>query len=281
MVAEEGLEVPEDVETDDGDGERRRSRLAPLLILLLVLAIIGCLFWRFLELRRAPDQDDRAPVVSAEMVRVPDVTGMTADEAAATLKAAGFVVEQEPSFDDLAEPGTVASQEPLGGTDAPAGSTVFLGVVARVGGDSLFADDEEDDGRLDVPRVIRLTEEQAVARLEREGFTVRVIRASSNSVPAGLVASQSPEGGARAGEGSVVTIVVSTGRASEQRVTVPSVRGLTRAQAEARIRAAGLDPRPMWQPKANSIDRVYQQSPAAGQTRPAGDLVFIMIGVRP
>lgn len=281
MAAEEldGLEVVEEGEDGGGEG-RRRSRWVPLLVLLLILLVIWCLLWRFLDLRRAPDQDDRASVVSSEMVRVPDITGMTEEQAVALLEGAGFVVEREVSFDDLADPGTVASQDPAGGDRVAAGSTVFIGVVTRVGIDSLFADDDDDD-RIDVPRVIRLTQEQAIARLEREGFNVRVVRQSSGSVPAGLVASQSPEGGARASEGSMVTIVVSTGRASQALITVPNVRGLTRTQAEARIRAAGLDPRPMWQPRADSVGRVYQQNPASGESLPEDELVFILIGVRP
>lgn len=263
---------------EQADERRDRRRIVPWIVLLVVLAIIWCLLWRFLDVR-APDQPDTEPGNGAvATVTVPDVVGLTADEAVAELEAAGFTVERQVSYDTLADPGTVSSQDPAPGTEAATGSTVFIGVVEETRPGSLLG---EDDGLIEVPGVVRFTREDAERRIDREGLTARVTTSYSDSVPAGLVISQSPLAGARVPEGSAVDIVVSLGRRATPSATVPDVMGLTRTQAEARIRAAGLDPRPMWQPNARSVGRVYEQSPEAGEKLPEGGLVFFLMGVRP
>jgi hypothetical protein len=62
-----------------------------------------------------------------------------------------------------------------------------------------------------VPDVVGDTQSAATATLEGEGFTVRVLRAYSDTIPAGEVISQSPTAGNEIPEGSQVTITVSRG----------------------------------------------------------------------
>lgn len=274
-------ERPEYVEEDETTSGRVRRGILPWLVLLIMLVIVGCLLWRFLDIGRAPDQADLDPggVASATVV-VPDVVGMTSEDAIAALAAAGLKSETQISYDVVAEPGTVASQEPAAGARAAAGSTVFIGVAEDLGTGGRI-DGRDDDGLIDVPDVTGLTLDAATSRLDRDGLGISVTRAHSDSVPLGKVISQSPVAGQRAAEGEVVSVVVSLGRSPEGTAIVPSVVGLTRAQAESRIRAAGLDPRPMWQPKRDQVGRVYQQSPEPGKRLPEDDLVFILIGLAP
>ena len=273
-------ERPVYVEEDEPTSGRVRRGLLPWLVLLIMLVIVGCLLWRFLDIGRAPDQADLDPggVASATVV-VPDVVGMTSEDAIAALAAAGLKSETQISYDVVAEPGTVASQEPVAGARAAAGSTVFIGVAEDLGTGRI--DGRDDDGLIDVPDVTGLTLDVATSRLDRDGLGISVTRAHSDSVPRGKVISQSPVAGQRVAEGEVVSVVVSLGRSAKGTAIVPSVVGLTRAQAESRIRAAGLDPRPMWQPKGDQVGRVYQQSPEPGKRLPEDDLVFILIGLAP
>ncbi len=64
-----------------------------------------------------------------EQADVPDVTGKSFDEAQSTLQNAGFKVNRTDKESDQ-DPGTVLSQNPRGGTQADAGSTVAL-IVAK------------------------------------------------------------------------------------------------------------------------------------------------------
>jgi eukaryotic-like serine/threonine-protein kinase len=94
----------------------------------------------------------------------------------------------------------------------------------------------EDEDTKPVPVVVQLTEADAIARLEDEGFESSVRRAA-NEAPDGTVFAQDPRGGAELEEGGTVTIDVSTGPAA---VDVPNVVGLPFAQAEDRLESAGL-----------------------------------------
>src|ERR1044071_2945643 len=64
---------------------------------------------------------------------------------------------------------------------------------------------------VDVPDVVGDSEASATTALQSAGFTVRVVRVSSETVPVGDVVSQSPAAGEDAPEGSQVTIRISRG----------------------------------------------------------------------
>ncbi len=67
------------------------------------------------------------PEATSGNVAVPDVLGKTQVDASSALESAGFVVQavQQPSS---APSGTVAAQLPVGGSTAPAGSTIIIAI---------------------------------------------------------------------------------------------------------------------------------------------------------
>jgi eukaryotic-like serine/threonine-protein kinase len=89
---------------------------------------------------------------------------------------------------------------------------------------------------VEVPQVVGLQEEEATARLEREGFQVRVETRFSDRRQ-GRVLEQDPAGGEPADQGSTVTITVSRG---PQQVEVPGVVGQSLESAQATLEDAGL-----------------------------------------
>lgn len=286
LVSEDdpGYEVMEDeAYQESGEGKEHRNRRRGLTIILLIilhLLIWCCLWWRcdcFRGLVRSPDQDS----ISRTTVRtgtIPDVTGMTKEDAIKVLEAAGFKVETETSFDTVADPNTVVSQDPPGGSTATLGSTVFITVTEPLGaGSGPLAGDEDE--LVEVPDVVGWPRATAVDEIRSAGFVVKVTGIYSDTVPEGVVISQTPAGGASAPEGSVVSILVSLGSAPENTVPVPSLKGKTASQASAAIRAAGLEPRLLYQPNKHSIGKVYQQSPAAGTEVAEDRLVFVLIGL--
>ena len=60
------------------------------------------------------------------LVTVPDVVGYTSQQAVQTLEAAGFQVVQQTRSTDASQQNIVQSQNPLGNTQAPKGSTVTI-----------------------------------------------------------------------------------------------------------------------------------------------------------
>ena len=90
-----------------------------------------------------------------------------------------------------------------------------------------------------VPNVLGLNYDEAVQRLAQAGFTgEQGEQRYNNSAPKMTVLEQSPPPGAREGVGSPVTLVVSGG---QRMVTVPTVTGMTKIEAQALLEKEGFD----------------------------------------
>jgi serine/threonine-protein kinase len=176
----------------EGAVERRPSR-AWLWILLVVTAALAALAiaWALGAFESGGD------------VTVPDVTGMSAQQAGTTLADAGLTTGKitRVQTEDVEE-GTVVAQSPDAGRDVEEGSAVDLEVA---GAPSPTATP------VAVPNVVGSSQAGAEAQLTGAGFTVVVGQAESDTVPAGTVISQDPQAGVVATPGSRVGIVVSTG----------------------------------------------------------------------
>ena len=139
-------------------------------------------------------------------VKVPDVTGMTQAKAQATLTDAGFKSGKITQVQSTDGPeGTVVNQSPAAGEKAAEGSAVDLEVAAKP---------TPSATPLPVPDVVGGSQSAAESQLTAAGFTVVVVQAPSDSVPAGSVVSQAPQAGVVTSQGSQVSIVVSTGPAT-------------------------------------------------------------------
>ena len=88
-----------------------------------------------------------------------------------------------------------------------------------------------------VPPVKGLTRTEAVAKLSEAKLTVASVEQASDTVPPDTVIDQDPASGVRVDEGSSVTLTISTGSSTVQ---VPDVKDMTREQAEAELKKAGL-----------------------------------------
>lgn len=282
LLANEDLRdvlVDDGVEEEPGEDGHRRRNAVVWLVLLLLLLLLCCCCWRYGTWWKAPDQRDVADKQTTRNTVIPDVTGMQREDAIKILEAAGFNVEVETSYDVEADPNTVVSQDPPGGESAAAGSTVFITVTQPLETGPGAAAQRGEEALAEVPDVVGMPRTQADDALRSAGFAVRVTGVYSDAVPAGLIISQTPAGGASAPEGSTVSLLVSLGTEPENTVPMPGVVGKTTAQAQDAIRAAGLEPRVLYQPNKHSIGKVYQQSPAAGMAVPEDRLVFVLVGL--
>jgi eukaryotic-like serine/threonine-protein kinase len=141
---------------------------------------------------RRPDTAVALVVSKGAPVDVPDVTGLSAEEATAELAAEGLKAEVLPGPVHSAEAeGDVAEQSPGGGTEAAEGDTIELTV-------------SKGPRMLDVPDVTGRDVDEARSTLEEAGFDVKVDRPFLSF--SDTIASQSVDGGERAPEGSTITI---------------------------------------------------------------------------
>jgi serine/threonine-protein kinase len=126
---------------------------------------------------------------------VPSVVGQREAAATRALRGAGFAVDVQET-EDGARAGTVVAQDPAGGTEAAAGSTVTITVAS-------------EPEQVTVPDVEGLSESQASERLSARGFQVDIQeRDVDSSSSDGRVLGQTPDGGQQADRGATVAILV-------------------------------------------------------------------------
>ncbi|MGY2079446.1 Stk1 family PASTA domain-containing Ser/Thr kinase [Modestobacter sp. SYSU DS0657] len=184
---------------------------------------------------------------------------LEAVQAALTEAQVPVTVTSREEFDDEQPVGTVLGFEPAAGTELKRGDTVTAVVSA---------------GRapVKVPDVVGLSPEAATTNLEDRGFTVERTTGRSADVDPGEVMAVSPgPGDAAQPYGSTVTIQVSEG---VPQVTVPDVKGKSKDEATALLAQAGLEAEST---QFIAGDRVFQQSPRAGEVVDQGSTVRILI----
>ncbi len=128
-----------------------------------------------------------------------------------------------------------------------------------------------------VPKVVGMTAEEAQRTLAAARFSSKVVKVNS-AEPKGTVVAQSPGAGTNLVLGSLVEISVSTGH--PPKTVVPDVVGMTKADALAALRAAGLKPLVVMVDVTDVTQKgiVQTQTPAAGDKVPERTVVTIEVG---
>jgi beta-lactam-binding protein with PASTA domain/predicted Ser/Thr protein kinase len=132
-----------------------------------------------------------------------------------------------------------------------------------------------------VPKVVGVRSAEASRTLQNRGFEVGIQTVVTPDVPKDRVATQDPQPGVKAREGSKVTITVSAGPGQ---TAVPAVVGRPRAEAEAALRRLGLKPVVTQEFSADvPAGRVISVSPLEGATVDKGTRVRLVVsrGVQP
>lgn len=140
---------------------------------------------------------------SSEGIEVPDVTGITKQEARAQLEKKNFVVNVQEQASDSVASGTVISQDPSAGSSAASGSSVTI--VVSSGPDT--------SGQVQVPTLTGITQDEAQKLIEEAGLKLGNVTQVTNSDAnlTGKVCSQSIDAGEYVEEGTSIDLEVSTG----------------------------------------------------------------------
>ncbi len=146
-----------------------------------------------------------------------------------------------------------------------------------VGAVYLFSSRNSTD-EIEVPTVVNLTEEQAVEQLEKRGFRANIARnAESDEYEKGKVMSQDPDASTRAKKGTIVNLVISSGR----EISVPELKNMNLSQAEETLKDLGLKIGTTSTDYSNTVDKdlVIRQEPTAGAKVQSGSEVNLVISV--
>jgi serine/threonine-protein kinase len=135
-------------------------------------------------------------VVASETVTVPQVVGLSQEDAEAQIEAAGLEVSVNTEPND-AEAGTVVAQDPAGGTEVERGDTVSILV-------------SEGPAEEEMPSVVGSDGDEAEAFLEADyGLNVTQVEETEPCAePPGVVCRQEPEAGTPVSEGDDATLYV-------------------------------------------------------------------------
>lgn len=228
---------------------RRRMRLA--IAFGLVLAIAGA----------------AAYIVMPKGIVVPELTGLTLEEAEAMLAREGLELSDvHEVFHDVAPKGTIVSTDPRHGLTVKQGAVVKLAVSK---GPELFS----------IPDVVGKSIDEARSLMENAGFSLAAdSEAYHDSIPAGAVISREPDGG-QAKRGTAFQAVVSKG---PPLIAVPQVGGKTVAEAKSALEGAGFE---FATSEAFSDTvaegRVIRSDPGGGAQAPKGSRVTAVVSKGP
>jgi len=199
---------------------------------------------------------------------VPNLTGLTIDQARAALLNLGLTIGViTPQNDPTAPADTIIASVPKAGDQVLGGATIDLTV-------------SQGSGVVQIPNVQGQTSQAARSVLEGEPykFLITVVEEASATVESGRVTRTSPTIGGDTTKGSAVTIYVSTGQAT---IAVPLVSGLTEAQARAKLTSTGFIVKVEYieVTAGNANDgRVIAQDPSMNVQSTPGSQVLLKVG---
>lgn len=210
------LGLPRERERTPVQKSRRRAWIATFVI-FTVLVLAGGGLWLYNTMNQ--------PAPEPVRVAVPSVESRTETEALQVLYDARLRPQIKRVQHETIAEGTAIGTVPVSGSMLEPDSEVTLNISA---GPSAVKIPEALPGR---------TEAAARDILRQAGLVgaPSTTMANSATVPGGLVITTKPAPGQRVAVGSTVEIVVSTGK-----VAMPELRGMTRAEAEAALKALGL-----------------------------------------
>ena len=220
---------------------------AGVIIVALIIFILVSFFGDFKFGGSSNKANTETSETQADGIEVPDLKGLTFDEAKEQLNAKGLGIKNAGTVaSDQYDEGQIVSQTPDALTKAEANTTVEVTLSSG-------------KGEVSVPSVTGMDETTAYNTLTNSGFTPVKDYAYSADVAQGNVIEQSPNAGSLAKAGDNVKIVISRGKeqAEATSVAVPGVTGLTEDAARSAIQNVGL--------AVGNVSSAYSDSVASGQ----------------
>ena len=220
---------------------------AGVIIVALIIFILVSFFGDFKFGGSSNKANTETSETQTDGIEVPDLKGLTFDEAKEQLNAKGLGIKNAGTVaSDQYDEGQIVSQTPDALTKAEANTTVEVTLSSG-------------KGEVSVPSVTGMDETTAYNTLTNSGFTPVKDYAYSADVAQGNVIEQSPNAGSLAKAGDNVKIVISRGKeqAETTNVAVPGVTGLTEDAARSAIQNVGL--------AVGNVSSAYSDSVASGQ----------------
>ena len=147
----------------------------------------------------------------SDQVEVPDLVGMSQDQARSALKAVGLELGNVTTVDSDKDKDRIVSQDPETGSKVKKGTTIAVSISTGKA------------AQVEIPTVVGISREDAEAQLKALGLTV-TIEEVSGSQPSGQVTAVEPGEGSKVDKNSTVKLKVSKGSASPTPSPSPSTK---------------------------------------------------------
>ena len=202
---------------------------------------------------------------SSDMVEVPEVVGMTKEDAIKALNKLGLGYKAVTQSSDTVAEDCVISQGNVGGSKVEKNSQIVLTISTG-----------KENKEVTVPNVKGKSEQEAKEAIEAANLVASVDYQYSDSVEAGNVIKYSPSGSVA--EGSTVTIQVSRGK-KVTNVSVPNVLGMSESLASQTLDSANLKVTVKYETSSKAeYGTVTSQTPySAGDSVPSGTTITIYV----
>ncbi len=242
------------------------TKILAIVAAVIILAIVGFAVARAAGIFKSGSSLNISSSSSKETVKVPDVTGMTEEEAKTTLNSQnlGFEVTSREESEEYEE-GLVSSQTPASGQKVSKNTKVTVVVSSGLVGQSIT-----------IPDVTGMTEDEALKALNDAGFkNVTSSYSYSDSVGEGNVISTTPSANTNGSKDTKITMTVSKGA---EKQTVPDVTGQTESDAQNSLASVGLTGSVTYEYSSSVAQgKVISQSLAAGKKVAAGTTVGLVV----
>ncbi|MEG0919623.1 MAG: Stk1 family PASTA domain-containing Ser/Thr kinase [Anaerovoracaceae bacterium] len=197
--------------------KRKKKSKLKIIIPIAVIAIIGALVGVGFAFGLFGPKD----------IKVPDVKGMTYEEAEKTLEDAKLEMEiGEYVYDKEYKIETVCAQDPDDGQMARKGQTVTVNISKGA-----------DKGV--VPNLVGKTKDEAKRIIEEFGYKLGEIKVVKGEEPKDTVIKQDPTAGSEAAKDNIINIEVSDGEGKEESA-VPNLLGMTLGDAKTSLKNEGF-----------------------------------------
>ncbi|MHA7301845.1 Stk1 family PASTA domain-containing Ser/Thr kinase [Pseudarthrobacter sp. MDT1-22] len=237
---------------------RRRTWIATLVIFTL-LVLGGGGLWLYNIMNQ--------PAPAPPKVAVPAVAALTESAALQELYGANLRPQIKRNKHETIPSGTAIGTDPVAGTSLDPNAEVILNI-------------SEGPSAVKIPENLPGQTEAAARDILRQAGLVgapSTTTANSATVPGGRVITTSPAPGQMVGVGTTVEIVISTGK-----VSMPELRGRTRAEAETALKELGLVPN-VQEVENSQVEagRVTDQSDPVNAAVDQGKTINIVVAKEP
>lgn len=264
-------EIEEEEEEEEDEVDPKLMKLTVVFgVVVGVLAIILVVLWigssGIFSSRKKPTEP--SSIEEVKKVVVPKFEGKTVEEAEALAKKDGIKIKITYVEADSEEEELILSQSVKAGTEIDTKDEVELTA-------------SEPKELVKLQSVIGLTETQAKAKLEDEGFVVKREYLNDDEAEMDTVFKQSPEEGTEVKKGETITIYVCIGKDIKE-VEVKRLKGMTVSEAKEKLEAEGLEIGEVTEEFSETeAGKIISQSYTQGQKVPEGTKIDVCVSKGP